>query len=185
MLAQAINPERRAFRRTERRYRIPDAAVSDLLGKHLGAPDHYRVRTRYYLRRSGKGEHRIRVRHYNDEPTAWVECKRRSDAFVTKRRSKGTPVLTAWQDMGAVTYLREAWERGGVRVTLDRYVTDESGRELDGLVLEVKADRVPRWLRRALPPRAKGFSKRRWMLGETRAVDAHAPVSDVIMAAGA
>ncbi len=148
-------------------------------------PDQYRVRTDYYLRRSRKGEHRVRVRHYNDEPTAWIECKRWTDAVVTKRRSKGTGTLTAWDHKGAVTYLRDAWERGPVRVTLDRYVVAETGQELPGCVLEVKATKVPRWLRRRLPERAKGFSKRRWMLGETRAETAHAPAEDLIMATGA
>lgn len=157
----------RFFRRTERRYRTADRSLAELLTDELGTPAEYDVRTVYYTHRSKKREHRIRARYYGTEPVAWIECKRRVMAEVIKRRVKKGRISAPWREVGSVTYHRRAWEAKDLRVTLDEGVSATSGmrRSLPGFVLEVKGEKVPVWLRAALPSRDRLFSKRRWVQG--------------------
>ncbi len=151
----------RFFRRTERRYRTADRSLAELLTDELGVPAEYDVRTVYYEFR----KHRIRARYYGTEPVAWIECKRRVMAEVIKRRFKKGQVRAPWREVGVVTYHRRAWDAKGLRVTLDEAVTATSGLVLPGLVLEVKGDKVPGWLKAVIPQRDRKFSKRRWVAG--------------------
>lgn len=142
------------------------AALTSLLDAHLGTPAAYHVRSVYLTRQSRKGEHRIRARYYNSDPTSWLECKRTTArSHVVKRRTRSRGDLpTCWERRGTVNYARRAWERDSIRVTIDEGVERATGDQLSGYVVEVKGPRVPKWLRAALPKQAKGFSKRKWAL---------------------
>lgn len=136
--------------------------IAEVLTRKAGAPTTYRIRTVYCVR----NDRRIRLRAYDNTAPLWVECKRRKDGVVLKRRAKSRllkgQVPTGWKEVTHVTYRRKAWDlTDDVRVTIDRSV--RSGNIWLGCsVVEVKGPKVPRWLRALLPRRERTFSKRRW-----------------------
>lgn len=151
------------MQRAERRYLIADP--SDLLAV-LGEPDEaYDVTTDYLL--DGDPSLKYRMRYYGDAHLGYFENKVRVGNQVTKQRIP-SPVCRGeappgFHVIGEVTYHRQAWAIGDVRVTLDTDVRHDDIR-LTSDVLEVKGDTVPDSLAEVLPAKAKGFSKRSWML---------------------
>lgn len=152
--------------RIERRYLLTDPR--DTLRLLGGPAEEYEVATYYLL--NGVPGLKYRMRYYDDEPLGFFENKVRVGNLVTKQRiptpiGRGDAPL-GLHVVGKVTYHRQAWAIGDVRVTLDTDVRSGDTR-LTSDVLEVKGDEVPDDLAAILPPRAKGFSKRSWALAST------------------
>ncbi len=136
-----------------------------IAGRH-GDPESYGIRTVYLERPGSTSPTRFRLRYYNGDNVGWLERKRRRGVFVAKRRKHESEAAVPLDlvRLAQVTYSRLAWEIGDLRITLDLGVTDGS-RILTPSVVEVKGEKVPKWLRDVLPDRARSFSKRRWATG--------------------
>ena len=151
---------------SERRYLMMSPDDVALLLDKRGDPESYSIRTIYLERPGSMSPTRFRLRYYDGDNVGWLERKRRRGVFVAKRRrhEDEMPVPGDLVRIAHVTYDRLAWEFGDLRVTLDLGVNDGS-RLLAPSVLEVKGEKVPKWLRDVLPDRARTFSKRRWATG--------------------
>lgn len=159
--------------REERRFLMPDAEAVRQLLKQRGDLNAYRTQTSYVDSPEGTWstdptKPRFRLRVYNGKDT-FLEVKLRvpGTRVYVKRRQKTDGVPDGMVSLGQSRYVRQEWEQGTVRVTIDAGVATD-GRTLQGFVVETKlpvGDPLPNWLRLLKPYESPDFSKWRWVNG--------------------
>jgi len=155
------------FSRQEIRYRFGKTdKLEKALNKNLGAPKSYSIRTEYLdypngTWSQGRGDTKFRLRRYVGDPSLWYETKKRVGDKTIKHREKidpEDPRLKEVETLLTASYDRTAWEKNGVRVTLDRHIVFSYK---DGVIIplikrtiEVKCKTErPEWLTEAIGSR--------------------------------
>ena len=148
------------FSRSEIRYHFKNTErLEKSLNENLGAPKQYSIQTDYMdfnepTWSQGKGDTKYRLRRYIGDPSLWYETKKRVGNRTVKHREKidmSDERLKNIRSLLTARYDRTAWEKNGVRVTMDRHLLFKFH---DGVlipvvkrVVEVKCKKEqPEWL---------------------------------------
>jgi hypothetical protein len=166
------------FSRQEMRYRFGKTTkLEAALTENLGKPRSYSIRTEYLdypegTWSKGNGDTKYRLRRYVGDTTLWYETKKRVGDRTIKHREKiapNDPRLKEIKTILIASYDRTAWEKGGVRVTIDRHLVfsyeDGALIPLIKRTVEVKCkSERPEWLNEAIGSRKR--VKGKWRTAE-------------------